>query len=291
MSETDSLIVAVEDLVFAYDGQDEPALDSISFSIRQGEIFGFLGPNGAGKSTTQKILMRLLNHDQGTVRVLGRGLDEWGSDYYERIGVSFELPNHYQKLTALENLELFRSLYSGPTMEPMELLRMVGLEADARRRVSQFSKGMQSRLTFVRSLLCRPDLVFLDEPTSGLDPVNARIVRDIIRDLKHQGRTVFLTTHDMRTADELCDRVAFLSRGKIALVDTPRNLKLQRGRRTLHMEYRCSGEPMQADFDLTSLGADREFLRIIGSCAVETMHSQEASLDDIFREVTGEQLQ
>ncbi|MDQ4106798.1 MAG: ABC transporter ATP-binding protein, partial [Actinomycetota bacterium] len=167
-------MLKVKDLTFTYPGGGKPAVEGINFNVRPGEIFGFLGPSGAGKSTTQKILIGLLRGYRGHIEVMGRELGTWGPEYYERIGVSFELPNHYQKLTALENLDFFRSLYSGRTRDPMELLEMVGLADDAGTRVSQFSKGMQMRLTFVRALLHGPELIFLDEPTAGLDPTNAR---------------------------------------------------------------------------------------------------------------------
>src|SRR5690606_9309919 len=132
-------MIRVNDLVFTYRGSTDPAVRGISFDIEQGEVFGFLGPSGAGKSTTQKILIKLLPDYGGDVTVMGRSLQAWGSDYYEQIGVSFELPNHYQRLTALENLRLFRALYAGPTEEPLDLLALVGLEADAHTTVSAFS--------------------------------------------------------------------------------------------------------------------------------------------------------
>jgi fluoroquinolone transport system ATP-binding protein len=190
-------------------------------TVGRGEIFGFLGPSGAGKSTTQKLLIGLLHNHGGEAAVWGRDPLDWGPDYYERIGVSFELPNHYQKLTGLENLRFFASLYGGATLDPMELLDAVGLADDAHTRVGKYSKGMQMRLTFARSLINDPDLLFLDEPTSGLDPVNARKVKNMILDLKARGRTVFFTTHDMATADGLCDRVAFVVDGTIVASDRP----------------------------------------------------------------------
>ncbi|MFC6087642.1 ABC transporter ATP-binding protein, partial [Sphaerisporangium aureirubrum] len=165
-----------------------------------------------------------------------------GQDFYRRVGVSFELPNHYQKLTALENLEFFASLHSGPVRDPMELLDSVGLAGDAHTRVGKFSKGMQMRLVFVRALLHDPDLLFLDEPTSGLAPANARTVRNLVLAEKARGKTVFLTTHDMATADQLCDRVAFVVDGRIATLDSPRELKVARSRRQVRVEYRDAGD-------------------------------------------------
>ena len=139
----------------------------MDFTVARGEIFGFLGPSGAGKSTTQKLLIGLLRGHGGEATVWGKDPLAWGSDYYERIGVSFELPNHYQKLTGLENLRFFASLYSGETSDPMALLDAVGLADDANTRVGKYSKGMQMRLTFARSLINNPELLFLDEPTSA----------------------------------------------------------------------------------------------------------------------------
>ncbi len=284
-------MIEVRDLTFTYPGSDRQAVRGMTFAVAPGEIFGFLGPSGAGKSTTQKILIGLLKGYGGAVSVLGRDLTAWGADYYEQVGVSFELPNHYQKLTALENLEFFRSLYAGPTAEPRRLLSMVGLDADADTRVACFSKGMQMRLTLARALLNCPRLLFLDEPTSGLDPVNAHTVMDIIRERQRDGCTVFMTTHSMSVAEALCDRVAFVVEGRITLIDSPRALKLQYGERQVRVEYRHDGHVAHRDFPLDGLGADPAFLTLLRRQQIETIHSREASLDDIFVQVTGRRLQ
>ena len=207
-------VVDVNGLTFTYASGTSPAVRDLSFRIDRGEIFGFLGPSGAGKSTTQKVLIGLLRGYRGAVSVLGRDLAAWGADYYEEIGVSFELPNHYLRLTGLENLGYFRALYQGETRRPEALLEMVGLADDGRRLVSEYSKGMKTRLGVARALLNDPRLIFLDEPTVGLDPGSGRGVRNLVRELKQAGRTVFLTTHDMTVADELCDRVAFIVDGR-----------------------------------------------------------------------------
>ena len=218
-------MINVKDLNFTYTGTTEPAIKNISFAVQPGEIFGFLGPSGAGKSTTQKILFRLLQGYHGSVQVFGRDLHEWGYDYYEQVGVSFEMPNHYTKLTALENLRYFGALYQGPVLKPEMLLELVGLKDDGDLLVSQFSKGMKNRLSVARSLVNDPKLLFMDEPTAGLDPVNARKIKDLIKAQKDAGKTVFLTTHDMTIADELCDRVAFIFDGLSwrGLASGPRN--------------------------------------------------------------------
>lgn len=285
-------VIRVRGLTYSYPKAAQPAIREMDFSVGRGEIFGFLGPSGAGKSTTQKLLIGLLRGHGGEVTVWGAEPLAWGSDYYERIGVSFELPNHYQKLTGLENLNFFASLYARATLDPMVLLDAVGLAEAANTRVGKYSKGMQMRLTFVRSLINDPELVFLDEPTSGLDPVNARKVKDRVLDLKARGRTVFLTTHDMATADELCDRVAFVVDGAIAALDTPAELKIARSQRVVRVAYRGeNGRLATAEFPMETLADDPAFHAVLRDHHVETIHSREASLDDVFVEVTGRRLQ
>lgn len=284
-------VISVAGLTFTYPKATEPAVRGMDFSVGRGEIFGFLGPSGAGKSTTQKLLIGLLRGHGGQASVWGRDPLDWGPDYYQRVGVSFELPNHYQKLTGLENLKFFRSLYDGPTADPMELLDAVGLSDAANTRVGKYSKGMQMRLTFARSLINNPELSFLDEPTSGLDPVNARKVKDIILGLKAEGRTIFLTTHDMSTADELCDRVAFVVDGTIVALDTPAELKIARSQRRVRVQYRTgTGILDTEEFAMDGLADDPAFHAALRDHHVETIHSREASLDDVFVEVTGRQL-
>lgn len=283
-------MIEVKDLAYRYGARDRLAVDKVSFTVPQGEIFGFLGPSGAGKSTTQKILIGLLQGYSGEVQVFGKPLSKQGADYYEHIGVSFELPNHYQKLTALENLQFFRSLYSVPTAEPMALLAAVGLAKDAKKKVGDYSKGMQMRLNFIRSLLHRPKLLFLDEPTSGLDPANGRIIKDMIRAEKEKGTTIFLTTHNMAVADELCDRVAFIVNGEIRLIGVPRELKIAHGKKAVRVEYRKAGESLHSDFPLEDLATNHEFLHTLKTEKVETLHTLEASLEDVFIKCTGVKL-
>ncbi len=163
-------MITVKDLTFTYPGGHAPAVRALSFDVQRAEVFGFLGPSGAGKSTTQKILIGLLKGYQGAVNIMDRDLRDWGSELYEHIGVTFELPNHYVRLSGRENLNYFRSLYSGETEEPDRLLEMVGLLPDADKRAGEYSKGMQARLNFARGLLNKPKLVFMDEPTAGLGP-------------------------------------------------------------------------------------------------------------------------
>ena len=280
----------VRDLRYTYPGAAEPALRGLSFRVGEGEVFGFLGPSGAGKSTTQKVLIGLQRTYEGAVTALGRDLRDWGSDYYERVGVAFELPNHYLRLTARENLAFFRALYAGPTETPEAVLEAVGLAEDADKRVGAFSKGMKIRLNLARALLHRPALLFLDEPTAGLDPVTARAIRVLIREKQETGTTVFLTTHDMTVADALCDRVAFLVDGAIRLVEAPRVLKRQYGRRAVRVEVGPEEAPERHDFPLDGLADDPAFLGLLRRDDVRTVHTLETTLDEVFVQVTGRAL-
>ena len=285
-------MIHVNQLTFTYTGTKTPAVRNLDFKIEKGEIFGFLGPSGAGKSTTQKILIGLLDDFEGEVRVFGKSVRSWGSGYYERVGVSFEVPNLYGKLTGIENLRYFGSLYAGKIHEPLELLEWVGLTAeDGGMLVSQYSKGMRNRLNVARALLHDPELLFLDEPTAGLDPVNARRIKDLITAQRAAGKTIFLTTHDMMVVDQLCDRVAFIVDGQISRVDSPEELKQQFGLRSVRVEFSENGGISRQDFPLDGLGENPEFLRLIRETPVRTIHTQEATLEDIFIQVTGRRLQ
>ncbi len=280
-------MIKVDNLSYTYKDGAAPAVSEITFGVEAGEIFGFLGPSGAGKSTTQKILTGLLQGYSGQAIVMGQDLNSRTSSYFENIGISFEFPNIYIKLTGLENLMFFASMYSGRTASPMKLLQMVGLEKDAHKRAEAYSKGMRMRLNFARAFLCRPKLVFLDEPTSGQDPNNARNIKNIILKKRDEGLTVFLTTHDMTVAAELCDRVAFIVNGKLCVVDSPGNLMIEHGSRTVRVEYEINERLKKEDFPLDRIGSDENFLHLIKTHPIRTIHSLEATLEDIFIKTTG----
>jgi fluoroquinolone transport system ATP-binding protein len=283
-------VIDVRDLHFTYAKSNAAAVRGLAFAVERGEIFGFLGPSGAGKSTTQKILIGLLEGYRGRARVRDKEVAAWTADDYERIGVSFETPNHFLKLTGLENLRYFAALYRGATRTPAALLASVGLENDGDRLVGQYSKGMRCRLGIARCLLNNPDLMFLDEPTGGLDPASAQRVKDLIRAEREGGATVFLTTHDMAAADELCDRIAFIVDGRIACIDSPRALKLQHGERTVRVEYRSGERAAHTDYPLDGLADNAAFHRVLRERDVLTLHTREATLADVFIRVTGRAL-
>jgi len=283
-------MIKVDDLTYTYQGSDKPVLKGISFGIPEGEIFGFLGPSGAGKSTTQKVLNGLLRGYSGSVLVNGTDLSHMNRSFYERIGVAFEFPNLYMKLTALENLRLFASFFKSGTRDPFALLEMVDLGEDRDSRVETFSKGMRMRLNFVRALLNNPEILFLDEPTAGLDPRNARIMKDIILGLQKDGVTVFLTTHHMADADELCHRIAFMVEGTLPVIDTTQNLKLEHGKKVVRITHKDQEGSKTTDFSLQDLKGNLKFQQVIQNHEILTIHTLEASLEDIFIKVTGRQL-
>jgi len=212
------------------------AVDGITFAVEAGELFGFLGPNGAGKTTTIKVLTGQLRPTAGTAQVAGCDVVEERQQLMPRIGVVFEVQNLYERLSARDNLVFAARLYGVPRGRVDRVLAQVGLADRARDRIKEYSNGMKQRLLIARALLHEPEVLFLDEPTRGLDPNVAREIRAIVVDLARQGVTVFLTTHYMDEADQLCDRVAIIDRGTIVALDTPQQLKAvygEDGRTTL----------------------------------------------------------
>ena len=230
-------MIKVNNLSYSYPKSKEIVLKNLNFEINEGEIFGFLGPSGAGKSTAQKVLYKILHDFTGEISINNKSLKDWGNEYFEKIGVGFELPNHYLKLTAKENLKLFASFYPQKNLQDFDaLFEIFGLSDSRNKRVEEFSKGMKMRLNFIRAIMHNPDILFLDEPTSGLDPINAQKIKRYITKLKNEGKTIFVTTHDMTTADELCDRVSFIADGEIRLTEKPSILKNTHGKHTVKVD-------------------------------------------------------
>ncbi|MDP4125180.1 MAG: ABC transporter ATP-binding protein [Bacillota bacterium] len=281
-------MICVKELRFSYNSK--PFIDNINFTVGQGEIFGFLGPSGAGKSTLQKILTGLIGNYAGSVMVNGVETKRHGKDFYEQIGVDFEFPSLYEKLTAKENLRYFASLYK-KHRNIDGLLESVGLFPDAAKKVANFSKGMKSRLNFIKALLHDPEILFLDEPTSGLDPSNARQMKDIILFEKRKGKTVILTTHNMYDATELCDRVAFIVDGKLKALDTPHSLIMSKGASKIEYTYLQDGEEKKSITALSRVSEDATLSKLISSNRLTSIHSSEPTLNDIFVDITGRQLQ
>lgn len=280
-------MIAVQNLTFSY--TDKPFIKDMNFNVNKGEIFGFLGPSGAGKSTLQKILLGMLPTYQGTATVGGTECRKHGESFYQMIGVDFEYSTMYEKLTARENLEFFSSMYDGKKRSVDELFSRVGLENDADKKVSDYSKGMKSRLNFIKALIHDPELLFLDEPTSGLDPTNNRMMKDMILEEKKRGKTILLTTHNMQDATELCDRVAFIVGGQIYALDTPHNLIMSKGAAKLTYTWDDNGEKT-GSCRLDAASEDEMLKKLIAGNRLLSIHSSEPTLNDIFIEITGRTL-
>ena len=281
-------MIQVKHLTFSYNKQ--PFIEDMNFHVKKGEIFGFLGPSGAGKSTLEKIIIGLIPSYKGSVTVNGMESNHHGKEFYENIGVDFEFSTMYEKMTARENLRFFASLYKMKTRNIDELLQMVDLQYSADKPVAAFSKGMKSRLNFIKALIHDPDILFLDEPTSGLDPTNSRIMKDAILAEKARGKTVLLTTHNMSDAAELCDRVAFIVDGRICALDTPHNLIMMRGAAKVAYTWLEDGMEQTGECLLPEISKDKLLENLIFSNRVTSIHSSEPTLNDIFMEVTGRKL-
>ena len=278
-------MIEVRNLTFSY-GKDKQALHGLTFSVKAGEIFGFLGPNGSGKSTTQKILTGILKGYGGTVSLFGDDMRNAHTQaFFQKIGVLFEFPYLYTNLSALDNLHYFASFYpEEQRRDAEELLNELEFKRDfLKKPVSSYSKGMRQRVSMARALINNPRLLFLDEPTSGLDPAGAVLFRKIIEKERKKGTTVLLTTHNMLDADLLCDRVAFISNGNIAALDTPKNLKEKNGNRSIVIDYLYQGKREEQTIEVPELKAGIPF----AYDELISVHSQEPTLEDMFIQYTG----
>lgn len=277
-------MIEVKDLTFSYQKQKE-TLHGLTFSVADGEIFGFLGPNGSGKSTTQKILTGILHGYNGKVQLFEKPLERQSKRFHEKIGVLFEFPYLYTNLSALDNLNYFASFYpKKQCCNIFELLEKLEFKKDfLKKPVSSYSKGMRQRVSMARALLNNPKLLFLDEPTSGLDPQGAVLFRNIIEEERKKGTTIFLTTHNMMDADLLCDKVAFIADGQIKIIDTPKKLKDRNSNHQVEITYLYKGKCNTAIIEISGLKAGIPFPHdeIVSIC------SKEPTLEDMFIHYTG----
>lgn len=220
-------VVEVQNLAKSYD--HIKAVDGVDFTVQKGEIFGFLGPNGAGKTTTVRILTGIIKPDHGEALIMGYDIQKEPLQAKEHLGVVPETSNAYVDLSAWQNLMLMAGLYGIPSDTAHErarsLLTEFGLYQRKDDKVKGFSKGLKQRLILAMALINDPQLLFLDEPTSGLDVQSSILIRHMLVQLREKGKTIFLTTHNLEEANQLCERIAIINQGKIAAIDTPENLK------------------------------------------------------------------
>ncbi len=263
------------------------AVDGITFSVPEGEVFGLLGHNGAGKTTTIRMLTGRARPTAGRAMVAGFDAVTDRDRVKPLINAVFEDPNLYDRFAGIENLRFFATLYGVKSSRADELLDLVGLRDAAKRKTKTYSSGMKQRLMIARSLINSPRVLFMDEPTRGLDPTSAREVRSLVARLAREGTTIFLTTHYMEEADELCTRVAFLSEGRIVALDTPRELKLRYGQRTAVVLLRDRTEQDLRLDDPQDAAKLADWMR---ADQVLTIHSGEGTLEDVFVALAGRRL-
>ena len=259
--------------------KEQEALAGIDFSIQEGEIFGFLGPSGSGKTTTINILTGQLEADAGTASILASSVDNLTAEVLEQIGIVSDTSGFYEKMSLYNNLKAYAMIFGVDMKKVDELLQKVGIY-DSRNKVAEkLSTGMKQRMLLVRALINKPKLLFLDEPTSGLDPSTSRTIHDLLLELKAQGTTIFLTTHDMQEATLLCDRLALLHKGKLVEVGSPHEI-IQKYNidKKVRLEYvdlttkTVAFEELQGGMDLSN---------------VISIHSCEPTLEDVFITLTG----
>ena len=266
---------------------DRIAVDDISFSVSAGEIFGFLGPNGAGKTTTIRILTGQLKPTSGSAKVAGFDVVSQRTELHRYIGVVFEVQNLYHQMSARANLELFADIYRAPRTIVSELLERMGLAERSEDPVNKYSQGMKQRLLIARALVARPKVLFLDEPTIGLDPASARELRSLIWELQTQGITIFLTTHYMEEADQLCDRVAIIDMGKLVALDSPDRLKRAHATPVIEVEHT---DGSGSTLDLYAPDTPAKLAELVRSGKVNSIHTKESSLEEVFISLTGKKL-
>ena len=260
---------------------NKTALNQIQFNVDKGEIFGFLGPSGAGKTTLINILTGQLKADEGTTQLLGKDTKDLTPEDLARIGLVGDSSGYYEKLSLEKNLIVYAKIYGLPNSRVDEVLEQVGLLESKKTLAEKLSTGMRQRMFLARALLNRPELLFLDEPTSGLDPMTSKKIHRLLEELKAAGTTIFLTTHDMVEATEMCDRISLLNQGDLVEIGTPRDIiqKYNKEKR-VKVTFIDHSEQVMAFEDLK----DQDMTQ------VELIHSMEPTLEDIFIQLTGEKL-
>jgi ABC-2 type transport system ATP-binding protein len=257
------------------------AVDRLNLDVAEGEVFGFLGPNGAGKTTTVRMLTSLIAPSSGTATVSGFALGKQDTNIRRTVGVLTETPGMYDNLTAEYNLRIFAELYEVKDVATQieKYLKMLGLWERRFDTAGTFSKGMKQKLAIARALLHEPPILFLDEPTAGLDPEGAHLVREFIAELKKEGRTIFLCTHNLDEADHLCDRVGVF-KTHLLVVDTPTRLRASVFGRKVIFHLRTANEIIAND--IRRLSFVRE-VRVVDNKLVVTLDEPETCNPEVVR--------
>ncbi len=263
-------------------------LKDVNADLAKGEILGFLGPSGAGKTTTIKILTGQLRPTSGDAEVLGIPCDRIDETIYEQIGIVTDVSGVYERMSVYDNLKYFARLLNVPLKEIDPLLKRIRLYEHRKKPASKLSKGQIQRLILARAILHNPKVLFLDEPTSGLDPTTALEVHKMLMELKDEGMSIFLTTHNMEEATKLCDHVALLNEGVIVEYGSPEEICLKYN---TVKKYRVQLTDGSKHLLKQSTQTAEKIASWMGSGQIETLHSCEPTLENVFLEVTGRELQ
>ena len=267
---------------------DKKVLSGIDIDIKRGQIFGLLGPSGAGKTTLIKILTGQLGYDEGSVRILEKDVEELTGEDKKHIGIMMDQFGLYDRLSCYDNLKIFADIYGVPKSGIKETLEMVGLSDDIKKTAANLSKGMRARLSLARVFMHSPEIIFLDEPTSGLDPQTMRQIHNIILEKKKSGCTIFLTTHNMQEAYDLCDTVALLNEGVIVDGGAPEEVCRRYNHQKKIQLHLTSGQDLEL---VHGSGSAEEIGRLFTEGKIETIHSSEPTLETVFLELTGRKLE
>ena len=264
------------------------AVDRLSLEIAPGQVFGFLGPNGAGKTTTVRVLTGVLPPTSGSVKIAGHSLPSNIDKVKDLCGYVPDTEDHYEELSGRENLKIFAALYRLPVSRVDEVLARLELSEAANLAVSRYSKGMRKKLLIAREILHRPKVLFCDEPTANLDSHSTSVVRRLLMELCEDGTTIFLTTHNMTEVEEICDRVAILSRGRLVDSDTPNAFVTRHAERKVQVERDVEGKQVRQVFDLDDAASRDQLAALIADHSDIRVHSLDFRFDDVFRKLTGE---
>jgi ABC-2 type transport system ATP-binding protein len=294
-------IVEIENVVKAYD--KKIAVDHLSVNIRQGSIFGMLGPNGAGKTSTIRMMIGITLPDSGTIRMFG---EPWKREHLKRIGYLPEQPGLYRKMKVGDQLALIGELRgltaSDARARGTRLCEQLDIAGSLQSKYEELSKGMQQKIQFIASILHNPEFVIMDEPFSGLDPVNAKLLKDMLIDLKKQGGTILFSSHRMDQVEKLCDDICLVNGGKAVLKGNLREIKKSFGRSSVQIEYEGDSDVLRQNTLIKSYdnyenyievrmveGADSQTLlhQLAQRSRINKFEVVEPSLDEIFREVVG----
>ena len=264
------------------------AVDGLSLQVEPGQIFGFLGPNGAGKTTTIRVLTGVLRPTSGRVEIDGHPIPSKLHKVKPLCGYVPDTEDHFEELSGRENLRIFASLYRLPKRRVDEALAQLELTEAAGLKVSRYSKGMRKKLLIAREILHRPKVLFCDEPTANLDAHSTGLVRRILKELSQKGTTIFLTTHNMAEVEEVCDRVAILSRGQLIDCDSPFAFMTRHAERKVRVERDVRGLSVRQLFDLEDPESRDELVTMICTYPDVRVHSLDFRFEDVFRKLTGE---